>query len=165
MAIEDEKMTEEWDAYRRDQAEGWLKGVAAHRRRVDALRAAVEAKRAELDGLHGMDYSRPVVSATASDDAMTNAVYRVTEAIRDYCAELTALTAEQADANQRLASMTDATGAAALSMHYLAGIEWAAVADRLGYSERHLYRIRDDALVEAYEIMPPGKREPLSPAL
>lgn len=159
-------MSDEWSRYRREQAERWLGHVAARVRRVDALRAEVDAKRTELDGLHAIDYSRPAVSVgmATGDDAMVDALYGLNRAISGYCRELADLTAEQADAHARLASLADATGAAALSMHYLAGLEWTEVADRLGYSKRHVFRIRDAALVEAYGVMPPEWRDPLPPA-
>lgn len=42
----------------------------------------------------------------------------------------------------------------ALWLHYVEGMDWACVANSLGYSQPHIYAIRKAGICEIYELMP-----------
>lgn len=157
-------MTEEYDAYRRRQARAWLSQVRGLSRRAAALQAVADAQRQALEGVRGIDYAADG-GGGCSPDAIPNAVARM-EAAQAECA---AAMAELADAQRRalrsLARLADPAHFELLALRYVAALGWAEVCERMGYTRDGAMSLHRSALVAAYEVMPPERRDPRHPAV
>lgn len=158
-------MTEEFDKYKRRQAAAWLESVAKLREHCAALQTEIDDVRQSASGLSGMDYSAPAVSKSPSADSIPNAVVRIQSLISDYCTELASSLEERKKAHDALARMEDKAHASALRRHYLAGQPWELVCVEMGYSWDGMMKLRRRALVEAYDVMPVDRRDPMHPAV
>lgn len=148
-----------------DQAAAYLDGIRGKAMRMKSLAMAIESNRETADGLKSMDYSRGPVSATASDDAIPDAVDSIDrltqrlESMRDEChADIEA-------AHRALDSMGNSMFAAILEMHYLCGEPWNGCAEAFGYSKRGIMKLRPKALAEFYEVMPETRRSEIPSAI
>lgn len=153
---------ETWHA---DQAAIYLDGIRGKAMRIKSLSMAIEQRREIADGLKSMDYSRGVVSTTANDDAIPDAVDSIDrmitalETMRDIC---------QADieaAHRALDSMGNSMYAGILEMHYLCGEPWHGCAEAFGYSKRGIMKLRPKALAEFYDVMPMTRRAEVPSAI
>lgn len=156
---------DDWDDYRRGQAERWLERCrsAAHYERT--LREQADQQWRLADGLRGMDYSAVRVSSTPSPDAVPNAVARhieLAESIEAIAGDVTRRLAEAHEAVSRL----DGLEAECLTLYYLDGRRptWEWVAGRMNYGVSRVYDIRAAALLHLYDLMPARERDALPPA-
>lgn len=158
-------MSDEYDAYKRAQATRWLEHVRRLGGRCLALQAEIEEQRALASGLTGIDYGRDLVQSSPTADALPNAVSRLIDLIRDYCAELAEYVDEQRQAHAAINSVPDETCAEALSRHYLAGETWEQCCVSMGYTWDGMMKLRRRAVLMAYDAMPTAWRDPMPPAL
>ena len=158
-------MSEEYDRYKRAQAARWLEHVGKLRGECESLEDSIQAAHERAAGLSGMDYSTPVVSSSSSPDSIPNAVVRIQSMVSDLCVRLGELMEEQSAAEKALARMQDVTGREALRRHYLNGQAWSECCREMGYSYDGMMDIRRRSLLEVYEFMPCGKRDPLHRAM
>lgn len=156
---------EEFERYRAEQAEAWLRHVLRLGNRCRALRAEIEAQRELAGGLRGLDYSSPAVSASPTQDSIPNAVSRLLDGIQEYCTELAGYVSEQEAAHKALQRLEDAREAECLTLYYICGKKWSEVAKAMSYSLDTVMSIRRSALLHAYDVMPLDRRDPMHPAL
>lgn len=158
-------MTEEMDHYKRSQARAYLKRVGKLGIKCKAIKAEIDYQRDLVGGLRGIDYTQSYTKTScAGDDPTVNAVVRLQELIRDYCAELASYTAEVAVAHECLGRM-GSVGADVLRLHYLCGHSWEEVGARVEYAPDYARGVARSALVEFYKFMPHAERDPMHPAL
>lgn len=158
-------MGEEYERYKIGQAEAWLRHVLRLGNRCRALRAEIEAQRELASGLRGLDYSSPAVSASPTADTVPNAVSRLLDGIQDYCTELAGYVGEQEAAHKALQRLEDAREAECLTLYYICGYKWSAVAKSMSYSYESVMALRRSGLLHAYDVMPLEWRDPMHPAV
>lgn len=158
-------MSVEWDAYRAARAEAYLLHVAGLRARMEAARLEAEAARAEADMLAATDPSRRSGMPDRGDDAMADAVCRMSERAAAAALAVCEYDAERAEAHEAVMSLPDPRLSLVLSAHYLHGLTWSDTAKRAGYSLSGAMALRKRALSELYDRMPHRWRDPRHPAL
>lgn len=143
----------EYDAWKAEQAAAWLDHVRGLSHDIARLRDNIDVLQS-LALPRGVDYARPVVSASPSPDAIPNAVARLQDSIDDYNATLALYAAEEYDAQVRLSSIGDWRYRDVIIRHYLLGQKWAKVGDDMGYSADYCRELRTAALPHVYGVMP-----------
>ena len=158
-------MDAEWRRYRIEQAGEYLEGIRRLGQRVRTIEAEVADLRARAEGVGAIDYTRERVSRSAPGDSAAEAAGLLFDALDGYLYELSGYEAERARARRCLASLGSEVGHRGLTRRYLLGWKWGRIAEDMGYSAQSVYRIRDDALCEFYDLMPADARDPRYPAL
>lgn len=156
---------DEYERYKRAQAERWLKHVLKLGDRCRALKLEIDEQRKLASGLSGIDYSSPAVRSGKTQDAVPDAVSRLLDSIRDYCTELASYVGEQKDAHDALSKMADAVEAECLTRRYVLGQPWERACVDMRYSYDGMMSLRRRALLHAYEVMPLEWRDPMHPAV
>ena len=159
-------MNDELERYRIEQAEAWLEGVRKAVGYAARLEESAAAQYALADGLRGIDYSRDMVSASPTPDAIPDAVARHME-LGDGFAEIADSAKRRAlDAAERIARLPDATEAACLHLYYVDALDtWEHVCVRMFYSYDGMMKLRRRAVLHAYDVMPHTERDPRPPAV
>lgn len=157
-------MTDEWDRYRRAQAEKWLKHVRKLGERVEVMQREIEAERDAAGGLKAVQYDGMPRSAS-SGDALPNAVIVIQERISDYVSELSRYTCEREEAHRALQAVDDPLEHRALVYYYLLGDSWEECCVKMHYSYDGMMKLRARALCSAYDVMPHAWRDPMEPAV
>lgn len=158
-------MSEEFEKYRAEQAAGWLEHVMATGARVRALRAEIDEQRSIASGLRSMVCDGMPRQTCAYGDALPDAVIRIQELVRGYCAELAGYVDEQREAHEALARMDDPLLADVLVRRYLLCRPWSRVCEETGYTYDGIMAVRRRALSAAYDVMPVRFRDPLHRAV
>lgn len=146
-------MTVEFDDWKAEQAGAWLRHIRDLKRDIVRLEGDIETQRS-LVMPGGIDYTVPKVSTSPSKDAIPDAVARLEQAIAGYCTELVGYLDEMERARDCINGLEDVHHRAVLSLYYLNGFTWVAVAERLEYSPAHCKKLRNEALPLVYEVMP-----------
>lgn len=157
---------DEWDRHRHETAKAWLDHVRGLGRDVQRARDMRDRFEALADGARGIDYTREKVGGGQWADRLAEALCRLEEAQAEWAANLAAYAAEAEDAARRIGMLEDPAERAVLSAYYVDGAAtWDEVARGMGYSVQRVYQVRESATVEAYEVLPPGWRDPRHPAV
>lgn len=143
--------------WKAEQAEAWLRSVAKTARERDALRARAEAIRSAADGVRAIDYTRGGGSGGCHDGVAAMALEALESAAR--LGELAAEANERVvDARMRL-RMLDDGDRMLLEMRYVGAMEWADVADAMGFTRDYCRGyLKRRALRAAYDAMPHHER-------
>lgn len=158
-------MTEEYEQYKYEQARKWLEYVRQLGVSCDTALRAVEFERGQLENLKGVDYSLEHVSGSRTPPDMAGLVDSIRDNIRHYCANAVAWTEQRRDAYDRLNGLESRTEAKALQMRYCMNNSWAFVCGAMNYTEGGMMKLRKQAIIHAYEVMPLEKRDPKYSAL
>lgn len=97
------------------------------------------------------------VSQSQGGDALPDGVAKLFDLIRRYCDELVGYADEVQVFNLAIDHL-EPLQAEVLALRYLELLEWKQIADRIGYSEQHTYRVREAALIGLYDHMPEAWR-------
>lgn len=158
-------MPEEWERYRRGQAEKWLKHIRHLGVRVETMRAEIDAEREAASGLKAIQYDGMPKTPTSTGDALPNAVIRIHERITAFVEELARYTDERGRAHDALSGMPDPLEHRALTYYYLLGYSWEECCVRMHYTYDGMMSLRKRALCSAYDFMPPEWRDPMERAI
>lgn len=158
-------MDEEYRQYRIDQAHAYLERIRRMGEDCAGLQQLVDDARERADGVKGIDYSAVRVSTSPTDEGMLIAVDAIKERIRDYVTALAEYEDMRHEASRSLMRMEDSVEAKALRLRYLCGYEWEAVCVDMHYSWQGMMSLRRRALTSFWEVMPPGERDPMEPAI
>jgi len=143
----------EFDEWKAEQAAKWLRHIRELKHDIARLEDDIEVQRS-LALPSGIDYSRPSVQTSPSQDAIPNAVIRLEESIAQYTTELVGYLDEKQQARECISRLGDARYRAVLSLYYINGHSWETVGEKVGYSEVHCKELRSEALPLVYEVMP-----------
>ena len=157
-------MDEEMQRMREEAAEAYLKRMRAAAARIRRMRSELAEQRELVSGLTGVDYTRPVVAASAYGDAVPDSVAELIEMEAAYDAELAALERERADARARLDAM-GGREAELLRLYYVSAFPWICVAEVLNLAVSTCKNMRRDALFCFYDYLPHADRVPEIPAI
>lgn len=150
-----------------DQAHRWVRKYQQLMAKARHLRSIAEQQAEEVGILRGMDYSRPVVQVSPSQDAIPDAVARRLE-IKERMDRLADDAADRAreisDAIMRLADERHQT---ILLAHYVEGVTWERLCTDCEpeVTYRTMMRWRKLALTELYSEIPHVERMPEHHAL
>lgn len=160
------RTSDELEAYRAEQAESWLSKVRRLRLYRDSLERQALDQMELLDGLKGIDYSRPSVTTSPYRDAIPDMI-AARESAAENLRELARDASERmADAAVRLSRMADPTEALCLQLYYCEGVDtWERVCVTMSYSYDGMMKLRRRALAHAYAVMPHTERDAAQPAL
>lgn len=154
--------TKRWHA---EQAALYLERVKGMAAMVKALNYSIRELEAVADGVKAMDYSRDIVQVSPTDDTMPNNVCKLIalkaereERRAEYERELEAVT-------MSLARMKDRTRAAILEMHYIGGATWRECGEVYSYTKRGMMHVRQSALSDFFDVMPPSQLFKVPPAI
>lgn len=154
----------EWARTKREYARAYFVHIRGLKLRSRSLADQVDELRDSADGLGAMDYSRVRVSASASPDAVPNAVAAIQAAVADYASTLAEWAAECGRAADVLDGI-DPAQAHAITRHYLQGWSREETAAEMCYSDRNVGYILEAGLEAAYDRLPAEWRLPRHPAL
>lgn len=133
-------------------AKTYLEHVRGLVLRIQILQEKIERQRAVME-LSAAQY-REASSPNAVGDAMENGVIGLQELIADFCTDLADYAEEQRTAHSVLMRLSRPEWTAALTGHYVHGLTWAEVCDRMGYSKGGLMKMVRGAWAEVYSLMP-----------
>lgn len=105
--------------------------------RIERLRAKVDAGR--MSSITGMP--------RGGDSDWTKTVDRLIELERYYNARERELVARKMAIHAAIDAVDDARMRELLELRYIDGMTWEAVAERMGYEPRHIYRLHGQALL------------------
>lgn len=128
------------------------------------MRAAVDEQRELLAGVRGLDYARGG-GGPSSPDAVPNAVAAVERAVSEYCSALAEFVDEQRAARLALSRLERPEHFEVLARRYCDGWEWERICAATGYTYGGAMKLHRAAVVAAYDVMPPGFRDPRHPAI
>lgn len=160
-------MNEEYERYKRKQAQCWLEHC---RGLVAEVRAAEQVAANELavaDGLKAVDYSKAVVKSSPIVDAAERAILNHMEVADALKATAEECAMERADALARISRIGNTTERAFLTAYYLDASlpSCKDVAEAMNYSYDGIMKVRRRALSSAYEVMPHRWRDALPTAM
>ncbi|MBQ9002146.1 MAG: hypothetical protein IJ087_09865 [Eggerthellaceae bacterium] len=158
-------MDEEYRQYRIDQAHAYLERIRKMGDDCAALQQEVDDARDRASGVTGIDYARDVVSTSATDEGMVNAVEAIRAAVRDYALKLAELLDERRHASDAMNAMDDYTEARALRLRYICCMDWESVCVEMHYTYDGMMKLRRRALFSYWEVMPIAERDPMEPAI
>lgn len=155
------QLTDEFAEYMRSWSRRYLQRVRATIHTVAQLRSEIAELEAMMDGVKGVDYTRDKVSASATDDAMVNAIARMESLRAEYRDELERYLQVQADAHSALRNVRQ-PWRAVLTYRYVEGLSWASVTEQLAkpgekknYAEDYVRKeLHDNGLLELYQFIP-----------
>lgn len=157
--------TPEWDDYATGQAEAYLKRVRDLHHRRASLAAQVEEARDMLDGIKAVRYDgQGGGGSNDPDGAMLPAIARLEASVKRFGAGIAEIADLFAEATDAIARLDDDVFRELLTVYYVQGETWQAVADSLGYGVDNVYKLRTRALLAFYDVMPHGERDPRHPA-
>ena len=153
-------MTDEFAEWKAEQAAKWLRHIRELKHTIARIEDEIEVQRSlMLPG--GIDYQRPVVSASPSADAIPNAVARLDEMVGEYMTELAGYVDEVGDARRCVSMLSDGRHRNVVTYYYLLGYPWIVVGDKMGYAPDWCRQLRDDALPLVYDVMPREWKQPI----
>ena len=158
-------MTEEWERYRRTQAEAWLRDVAKLEPRVKALANEIAAQRMLAEGVRAIQYDGMPKAKGSTGDALENAVVRIAELVEELEAEMSEYKERYREAYDAVLRLDSGAKIDAVYCRCLRRMTWSETAREMGYSETQAREICSRALVDLYDHVPARYREPIQPAL
>ena len=158
-------MTEEWERYRRTQAEAWLRDVAKLEPRVKALANEIAAQRMLAEGVRAIQYDGMPKAKGSTGDALENAVVRIAELVEELEAEMAEYKERYREAYDAVLRLDSGAKIDAVYCRCLRRMTWSETAREMGYSETQAREICSRALVVLYDHVPARYRDPIQPAL
>lgn len=98
---------------------------------------------------HAIRYDTDKVQSSPSDP-VAKAMEKMYDLLDKRKKAQAKLTKAVADAADLIDMVGDARGRLVLHYRYIACMSWRAIAKRMGYAERHIYRLHDDAIDEIF---------------
>lgn len=146
-------MTEDFDRYRADEAERHLSRIKGYRSRISTLADTIANLYADVENIKAVDYTLDRVAGGSPSEVLESMLDDKDARMVECQQQAHELECRVRRVMYVLGRMEDQFHASVLEAHYVNGEEWRAVAERVGYAEQHIYRIRFDALIGYYESM------------
>lgn len=157
--MSDELRNVEGDTWRIEQARAYMEHVRGLRLRIDALQIQIDDARANL--LPGaVRYDKQGGVATSADDSLVDGISNVDELIAKYVEKMAEYVGALDAATDAIHSLHSGVYVKMLTLYYLDGRTWEDTATEINYSDSHMFRLCDCALLELYEVMPHTWRAP-----
>lgn len=151
-----ERSAAEWENYRIQIADEYLKAIREAEKRKQLIEDERELYKADIDGLSGIDYSKPNITTSPSPDAIPNRVMKLLEYYQQLDVLETALDVAITEAHKKLFAIEGAAGFV-LRLHFMLGFKWEAAFLKAGVSETKGYELRREGLLKVYDMGIPEK--------
>lgn len=151
-----ERSAAEWENYRIQIADEYLKAIREAERRKQLIADERELYKADMDGLGGIDYSKPNITTSPSPDAIPNKVLKLLEYSQQLDVLETALDVAIEEAHNKLLAIEGAAGFV-LRLHFMLGFKWEAAFLKAGVSDTKGYELRKEGLLKVYDMGIPEK--------
>lgn len=144
---------------RKGKALAWLKHVRGLGARVKSLQREIDFQREMMDGVKAIGYGGKVSKGSVYADAIPDAVARLEDLIRLYCAELPVYVDAQKEAHDILRKLPDKGQASVLTKRFLIGEQTRDIAYSLGYTMGDVVALENAGLDSLYDVMPQSWRD------
>ena len=153
-------MDPEYRSYTAAKSRAYLSHIRSLILTVRQLQSEMEGLEALASGLTGIDYTRPIIRTSPSQDRLERVVIRLDSMRDEYAAELAGYLEEQNEAHG-LIGLAGQPYAALLTERYLHGRTWADTADAICYQETYARtELHEEALARIYPHLPAPWRDP-----
>ena len=116
---------------------------------IDSLQQVVNELESALDGIQAVTFTEKFKGSNIPDDTvLVNKICRIME-LKERISKKIDL---QFKVIESIEKMKDPEEKALLRMKYLSGMTWEQISDKMGYSIRQIYNIKDRA-IRNFEIM------------
>ena len=146
----------EWENYRVQIADEYLKAIQEAERRKQLIEDERELYKAEYDDVTGINYDKPFISTSPSDDKIPNKVAKLIEYSKQLDVLENALDVAITEAHEKLLAIEGAAGFV-LRLHFMLGFKWEAAFLKAGVSDTKGYELRREGLLAIYDMGIPEK--------
>lgn len=133
-------------------AKSYLAYVRELNKRIETLREDIERMQS-LMLPSGIDYSS-IPSSGGSGDAIGNGIAKLQDMIADYATELAEYVEQGRIAKGVFEQLSNPRAGTALLKYCMQGKTWEQVCVEVGYSYRRMMQIKNEAILEVYDLMP-----------
>jgi len=130
----------------------YMDAISRVRREIRLLKEQVERDMILAAGVSAIRYDTDPVQSSPSADKMVDIVARISENTDALKARIKYLQDLEDNAWAFLVHLRE-EHERVLTLHYLDGLSWLAVSESMGYSERHIFRLHDQAIQELDELL------------
>lgn len=130
----------------------YMDAISRVRREIRLLKEQVERDMILAAGVSAIRYDTDPVQSSPSADKMVDIVARISENTDALKARIKYLQDLEDNARAFLVHLRE-EHERVLTLHYLDGLSWLAVSESMGYSERHIFRLHDQAIQEFDELL------------
>ncbi|MBQ6164768.1 MAG: hypothetical protein IJK23_09875 [Clostridia bacterium] len=128
-------------------AKEYLENVRQKRVEIESLKAELAYLRDNMDMLNGIDYAAPrVISSPEGDTGIISIIARMQHLEHVLAAKIDVYTAQLFEAECIIRCVSDDVLRAILIDRYINNMTPQEIADKMGYTERHIFTLLKDAL-------------------
>lgn len=130
----------------------YMDAIRRVRREIRLLKEQIERDTVLAAGVSAIRYDTDRVQVSPSGDRMTDIVARISENTDTLKARINVLQDLEDTARAFLVNLRE-DHERVLTLHYLDGLSWLSVSEAMGFSERHIFRLHDQAIQELDELL------------
>ena len=130
----------------------YMETIRRVRRDIRLLMEQIERDSVLAQGVTAIRYDVDRVQTSPVSDKMADIVARITETTEKLYDRIALLQGLEDDARRLLVNL-EQEHERVLVYRYIDEMSWVSIAERMGYSEKHLFIIRDKALSELDELI------------
>lgn len=125
----------------------YMETIQRVRREVRLLREQIERDSVLAQGVTAIRYDRDRVQTSPIADRMGDIVAHIVETTETLYNRIALLQGLEEDARRLLINLEE-DNERVLVYRYMDDMNWVSIAERMGYSEKHIFKIWDKALIE-----------------
>jgi len=130
----------------------YMETIRKVRREIRMIMDDIERETVLAAGVKAIRYDVDKVQTSPAGDRMADIIARITEDTDRLNERISYLLDLEETARRILVNLRDES-ARVLELHYLDGLSWVAISERMGYSDKHVFKLYDRALQEFDEIL------------
>lgn len=130
----------------------YMETIRKVKREIRMIMDDIERETVLAAGVKAIRYDVDKVQTSPAGDRMADIIARITEDTDRLNERISYLLNLEETARRILVNLRDES-ARVLELHYLDGLSWVAISERMGYSDKHVFKLYDRALQEFDEIL------------
>lgn len=130
----------------------YMETIRKVKREIRMIMDDIEREAVLAAGVKAIRYDVDKVQTSPAGDRMADIIARITEDTDRLNERISYLLDLEETARRILVNLRDES-ARVLELHYLDGLSWVAISERMGYSDKHVFKLYDRALQEFDEIL------------
>ncbi len=130
----------------------YMETIRKVKREIRMIMDDIERETVLAAGVKAIRYDVDKVQTSPAGDRMADIIARITEDTDRLNERISYLLDLEETARRILVNLRDES-ARVLELHYLDGLSWVAISERMGYSDKHVFKLYDRALQEFDEIL------------
>lgn len=130
----------------------YMETIRKVKREIRMIMDDIERETVLAAGVKAIRYDVDKVQTSPAGDRMAAIIARITEDTDRLNERISYLLDLEETARRILVNLRDES-ARVLELHYLDGLSWVAISERMGYSDKHVFKLYDRALQEFDEIL------------